>query len=229
MLLLFSDTCGGQNRNKYVAGAMLYAVKHIANLEIIDLKFMESGHSYLEADSMHSTIERARKHKQIYTTREWAILIAMARRNPRPYKVEVLSHSDFYDLQELIDFIMLNVKVNEHGQTVQWLNIKWLRFVKQQPYKIFYKYELKDEETNTEGNAKYEFMSIDILKNRRTRRTRDWNTVILNKKYKSRLPIAEAKFKDLCTLLSSGVIPQEYKSYIEDLPHGKVNIPEDFD
>lgn len=70
----FSDTCGGQNRNKNVCAAMLYAVNKINNLQIVDLKYMETGHSYLEADAMHATIERTRKHKKIYTTREWALL-----------------------------------------------------------------------------------------------------------------------------------------------------------
>ncbi|CAH1992646.1 unnamed protein product [Acanthoscelides obtectus] len=60
----FSDTCGGQNRNKFVSAAMLYSVNKLTNLKTIDLKFMESGHSYLEADSMHATIERARRHKK---------------------------------------------------------------------------------------------------------------------------------------------------------------------
>lgn len=43
---------------------MLYPVNNIDHLKIIDMKFMESGHSYLEADSMHSTIERTKKHKK---------------------------------------------------------------------------------------------------------------------------------------------------------------------
>lgn len=60
----FSDTCGGQNRNKFVATAMLFAVNTKEHLQTVDLKFMESGHSYLEADSMHATIERARAHKK---------------------------------------------------------------------------------------------------------------------------------------------------------------------
>lgn len=80
----FSDTCGGQNRNKHICAAMLYAVNSIHHLETIDLKYMESGHSYLEADAMHATIERARKHKKNYTTREWALLIYSARIKPKP-------------------------------------------------------------------------------------------------------------------------------------------------
>jgi len=52
------------------------------------MKFMESGHSYLEADSMHSTIERAKKHKKIYTTQEWSLLLQTARQKLRPYNVK---------------------------------------------------------------------------------------------------------------------------------------------
>ena len=47
----FSDTCGGQNRNRFIVASMLYAVQklHISMVDMI--KYMESGHSYLEADS----------------------------------------------------------------------------------------------------------------------------------------------------------------------------------
>ncbi|KAF0721887.1 Uncharacterized protein FWK35_00025934, partial [Aphis craccivora] len=40
-------TCGGQNRNQNVFAALLYAVNTVGNIKTIDLKFMESGHSYL--------------------------------------------------------------------------------------------------------------------------------------------------------------------------------------
>ena len=43
----FSATCAGQNRNQFVAAAMLHAVQQIYHLETIDLKYMESGHSLL--------------------------------------------------------------------------------------------------------------------------------------------------------------------------------------
>lgn len=60
----YSDTAGGQNRNKYLAAALLHTINN-GPLQTIDVKYMESGHSYLEADSMHATIERARKNKKI--------------------------------------------------------------------------------------------------------------------------------------------------------------------
>lgn len=47
-----SDTCSGRNRNVYVASAMLFAVQNSKTLQTIDLKFMESVHSYLEAGTI---------------------------------------------------------------------------------------------------------------------------------------------------------------------------------
>ena len=80
----FSDTCAGQNRNQFVAAAMIHAVQQIDHFEMIDLKYMESGHSYMEVDSMHATIENARKHQRIYTPREWELVIRGARKIAHP-------------------------------------------------------------------------------------------------------------------------------------------------
>ena len=78
----FSDTCGGQNRNQLTSAVLLYAVNKNKNLQVFDMKFMKSGHSYLEADLMYATIECASKYKTIYMTREWGVLIQMARKKP---------------------------------------------------------------------------------------------------------------------------------------------------
>ncbi|ESO96671.1 hypothetical protein LOTGIDRAFT_143772 [Lottia gigantea] len=102
----FSDTCGGQNRNQFMAGAMLYAVQSLTNLETIDLKYMESGHSCLEVDSMHATIDVSRKHQKVYTTREWEILIKGARKRPGPYDVKIMHHKDFLNIKEVTGMII---------------------------------------------------------------------------------------------------------------------------
>lgn len=65
-VISFSDTGSGQNRKKFVAAAMLFSINKIDHLKIIDMKFMECGHSYLKADSMHATIERAKRHKKYF-------------------------------------------------------------------------------------------------------------------------------------------------------------------
>nr|CAH7729952.1 unnamed protein product [Callosobruchus chinensis] len=215
----FSDTCGGQNRNKYVAAAMLFAVNKIHHLNVIDLKFMESGHSYLEADAMHATIERARKHKSIYTTREWSVLISTARRNPRPYYVNNLRFDDFYDLQELAATMTPNTTTNTNQEKVQWLKIKWMRFEKTDPYLIKYKYELSDEE----------FLLIDVAGRRKRGRQQGWSSYELSKKYSQRIPISLKKKNDLLFLLLTKVIPTEYQQYIQDIPATLQPAPQDDD
>lgn len=80
-----TDVCGWQNHNKNVCALMSYAVNKITNIKIVDLKYMETGHSYLEADAVHATVGRFRKHKNIYITSEWALLISSARLNPSLY------------------------------------------------------------------------------------------------------------------------------------------------
>ncbi len=55
---LFSDTCGGQNRNQQmVAMMMMYVNNPDNNVKCITHNFLESGHSMMEVDSMHAAIE----------------------------------------------------------------------------------------------------------------------------------------------------------------------------
>lgn len=216
----FIDTCGGQNRNKYVAAAMLYAVNKIKHLQVIDLKFMESGHSYLEADSMHATIERARKHKKIYTTREWSVLISAARIKPKPYYVNDMNFNDFYDLQKLADTMTPNTTLNINKEKVQWLKIKWMRFEKCDPFLIKYKYELYGED----------FLVIDVADKRRLRgRPQNWTSLELYNKYTQRLPVSEKKKDDLLSLLRAGIIPNDYSQYINDIPSTSRPLPPEDD
>jgi len=125
----FSDTCGGQNRNRFIVTAMLYAVQKL-HISMVDIKYMESGHSYLEADSIYATIEHARKHQSIYTFKEWEILIRSCRRKPKPYSVTTMKHTDFVDVKLLARQILRNTTKTTSGETVQWMHIKWLRFEK---------------------------------------------------------------------------------------------------
>lgn len=75
---LFSDTCSGQYRNQYVAAILLWVVQNIKHLQIIEQKFLESGHTYMEADSMYSAIES--QNYLIYSMLDWISICERARR-----------------------------------------------------------------------------------------------------------------------------------------------------
>lgn len=95
----FSDSCTGQNRNRYVATIMKYAV-HALPLETIEIKFLEVGHTQMECDSMHSVIERKKKNLTIYSPLDWANIILFAKKN-NPYTVQTVTFEDFLDLKRL--------------------------------------------------------------------------------------------------------------------------------
>nr|CAH7732292.1 unnamed protein product [Callosobruchus chinensis] len=63
-LICYSDSCGGQNKNKNIAKLLMFLVQS-SQLQTIDHKFFESGHSYMECDRSFGLIERnAKKNPQ---------------------------------------------------------------------------------------------------------------------------------------------------------------------
>lgn len=81
----WSDTCAAQNRNHHLMSMFIYAVNSIDNLNTVDVKYLESGHSYLECDSMHGIIERKLKRHQVYSPPEMRMILETARIDPKPY------------------------------------------------------------------------------------------------------------------------------------------------
>ncbi|KAF3837648.1 hypothetical protein F7725_009416, partial [Dissostichus mawsoni] len=119
------------------------AIQNLA-ISIIDHKFMESGHSQMECDSVHAAIETARKKVPVYSPEGYYTLVRMARRN-RPYKVIELGHSDFLDFKSFSQHTVRNRTKDTEGQTVRWQKIKWLRYTKEDPKGIQFKYSLSDQ------------------------------------------------------------------------------------
>jgi len=126
----WSDTCAAQNQNHILVAGMIFAVNSISHLHPINMKYLESGHTYLECDSMHSRIEARKKDRKIYTTNQMVTIIEDARHDPMPYKVEQLIFSDFLDMKELAKKIMKNYNIDSKGEPVRWLEIKWLQMNK---------------------------------------------------------------------------------------------------
>jgi hypothetical protein len=66
--------------------APVYSLAICSNLETIEQKFLESGHTQMECDSMQSTIEQAKKRTSIFIPSQWDTIITMARKK-HPYIV----------------------------------------------------------------------------------------------------------------------------------------------
>lgn len=230
---LFSDTCSGQNRNKNVAAILLWAVQNIEHLQIIEQKFLESGHTYMEADSMHSAIESQKKETSVFSMQDWISICERARRRKihtvqqkkivkEPYKTKEFKYHEFFDLKDLASKIIHNKDKDKEGNKVQWLKIKRLRFVKGEK-RIYFNYDMSET-----------FNYIDVTgKEGKTRATRtkrkeqDEFPTELKKMYEESLPISEAKKKDLLNLVKKNIIPEELEPWYKNLK--TVSVPEEED
>ena len=205
---MYSDTCGGQNRNVNFSAMCLYAVTHIPHLERIDQKFMESGHSHMEVDSVHSAIERVKKTGPIYAPSQWYTAARMARR-ARPYMVKEMQSSDFLNFKDIAVKCIKNRTKDYSGSVVQWLKIKHLCYVKHISNLVLFKYDLNSPE----------FKTLDISQ------TRGKVTSVVNASvqplYRCTKPpsISTAKYNDLQDLCKSFCIKEEYHAFYKSLPH----------
>lgn len=96
--ILYSDGCGYQNRNAVLANALCHLACRL-NITITQ-KFLEKGHTQMEVDSVHSSIERKIKKKKIYVPQNYVEMISDCRRN-QPYLVHYVDHTFFKKFSDL--------------------------------------------------------------------------------------------------------------------------------
>ena len=135
-LILYSESCGGQNRNIHLLCLYLHIVGNPSlPFDVIDHKFMVPGRSYLPNDWDFGVIEQAkRRRQQIYTPSERYELVRLVCRTS-PFTVVEMSSEDFVEIKELTKLIT-NRKVDTLGRSVDWLSIRWIQVRKEAPLKF---------------------------------------------------------------------------------------------
>lgn len=200
-VVLYSDTCGGQNRNSHVAAMFFYALQQNTNLKLIDHKFMISGHSHMECDVDHSLIEKQKKklETQINHPYDWYQLVRMTGKK-RKFIVKELTYDSFLDFASLYKGPLVLRKKNEAGLPFNWLNCRWFRYSREKEFTLNYKTTLEQSDT---------FQNVNLARKGRK--------VKLNPKkcYKDTLPIATEKKKNLLELLP--LINPVFRQFYESL------------
>lgn len=84
-----------------------HALQQHPTLEEINFKFFEAGHSYMECDTMHSTIECAGRRKEINVPNDWKNIVRHAIKSTRKeqYSVHSMNFNDFGNYKELKDMV----------------------------------------------------------------------------------------------------------------------------
>lgn len=241
---MYSDTCAGQNRNQFIAAFLLHLIQRSDNnLEIFEQKFLESGLTHMEVDSMHSAIEKEKRHSAVYSMIDWKSIMTRARskrhkKSAPAYNVQELLYSDVLDVRSINEAFIKNTIKDENGNRVMWLKIKCLRFVRQRPGIIEFRYShagpyleldvLKSEERQVRTRTKIK-QGQDVVNDRDYQVTR--HAIIrklkefpVPKAYLNAIPISEAKKKDLISVCKKGIIPHELHHWYNSLPTNKAAI-----
>lgn len=190
-VIMFSDSCGGQNRNiKFALACMHFLQQDGTHIKTIDHKFMTSGHSFLPNDADFGVIETFSKGRVKNVPQDWYDAIVKSKRK-KPYCLKVMEQKEILSTVTLEKAITRRRK-NTLGHKVSWLKIQWLRYLKEEPFKIFYKETLNDDMC---------FYTIDITPAKRGRRVAHLGKIPLEPLYSGQRPVTSAKKQDMLDLL----------------------------
>lgn len=147
---LYSDTYGGQNRNHNIMALMIYIVQ-TSHIEQIEHTFLESSHTMMEVDSIHSAIENAKIHVPVFDVQDWLTMFKTDKSNwnrnkdRRPYSVGVLIYNDFFNLNKLSSTMIKNKTTDVNNKKFNWLKVKGFEYTKSNPCLVGYKYDYFSE------------------------------------------------------------------------------------
>lgn len=214
-LILYSDNCGGQNRNHYIFSMFAFAARFFQ----IDIthRFLEKGHTQNEGDSMHAVIENAKKRQSvIYVPEQWITLIRMAKTTGKVYDVTEMSQEDFFNFKISAD--EQNWKNDNDKNSIKISKIKEIKFSSTEPNRVNFKYDFSSD-----------FKSCDIIQKRRSKGRPSSSNSFPPKLYNSPLPIDDRKLNGLLWLCNTNKIPIMYHGFYKSILSKKSTILEDAD
>ncbi|KAJ2952149.1 hypothetical protein O0L34_g4429 [Tuta absoluta] len=233
-LLLYCDSCCGQNRNKMVLAALNHFLQTSKNLEVIQINYLIPGHTYMPVDSVHAVIENEVRKLTVWSPSQWPNFIQTARKRPRPYEVNVLDHTDFLDFEELT----AKAFTPQLAKAIKFQQLRTVTFKKKVPNEITVKYSMQENaeiqkfqlhqkvlptlrgkkskgKGKEKGKGKQRQEEEAIIQNQDDVMER----TIMKPLYAERLPISERKYKDLKKLCEVGTIPKRFHSEYLNLPY----------
>uniref|UniRef100_A0A8D8QTS6 DUF7869 domain-containing protein n=1 Tax=Cacopsylla melanoneura TaxID=428564 RepID=A0A8D8QTS6_9HEMI len=196
---LFSDSCGGQNRNKNIVAMFLYVINILDNVAEINHTFFEPGHSLMEVDSVHAQIEKASKKIDLYDPSGWYAIVQNASKLKK-YVVREMDQDNMYSMSKLRETILPNTLVDNNKNPVKFLSVREFKYKKSEPNKVYFNYTYDNQ------NLLY-FVAKDI----------EINNVALQREYLAPLPISQGKYKDLQDLCNTKIIPTQYRPFYDAL------------
>lgn len=208
---LYSDSCGGQNRNIKVTLLLKKLLYLLDNVDIINQKYFISGHSWNSCDRCFAIIEKQRKFTtEVYVPKHWFNIVRLSKKKEPKFEVIQMAQNDFISSNTIINLIV-NRKITTCNETINWFNIDSIENKKTEPFKLYVK----------ERNNPMQIYIVNLHKKGITKQM-FVDTVLPNAGEKI---IAKKKFLDLIALLA--FMPEKYHEFYKHLKYQHESNDED--
>jgi len=100
-LVVFMDNCSAQNKNWIFFSFMLYAVNQTkTNLKTLTVIYLETGHTFMSADSFHHSVENAMGSRKLYDFDDFVNVVKNAQAHVNPLQMNI---EDFFNFKNIIN------------------------------------------------------------------------------------------------------------------------------
>lgn len=147
-LILWSDSCGGQNRNRIMCVMLHHWLSKQTKLERITLRFLQSGHSFNSYDTDFGLVEKAMNRQQNVFTPLEVLEIMRGCRQSSPFEVIEMSTLDFHSVGNLMKNVTVRGEDGTTKQKVSWLQTHEIVLHRQEPFKLYMNYDVTKEQVS---------------------------------------------------------------------------------
>lgn len=213
-LILWADSCGGQNRSIKLILMLMYILHNHETLESISMRYLQSGHSFLPNDSEFGEVETALKRCEKLYTDEHYMNVMKECRTKNGFEVNRMSPDDFFSVHGL-ESLITNRKVDLNRKKVSWLDTHEILMEKNQPGII-----------KMRNKVDGPFQSVNLNK---TGRLLDMKDIVLGSLWPTGRNLSKEKVKDLRSMMD--LIPPEHRHFYDERLNrvGEADFTDDID
>lgn len=211
-IILYSDSCSGQNRNIKIALMFKWILdgRFLSKLQRIEQRFFVSGHSYNSCDRCFGTIEKEnRRTEHLLIPEHWYGIMKEAKKTLPKFRVIEMEKTNFFSTAELENLI-INRKKTIDGKRINWFDIQNIIYKQQNPLTLL---------VRVYSSIVAPILSISIAKKKNTTPFRE--IVKLNLLFTDGRAISKQKYDDLQSLLQ--YIPNEFHDFYTSLRYTNEN------
>jgi hypothetical protein len=205
----FSDNCSGQNKNRFVFAMYIYAAV-LLSIKIIH-RFLETGHTMMEVDSIHARIEKSTENQEIFDFEDWVSAIENAKEESPKYRVQKLNRSNVLTFKPLVS--KQSWKKDLKGNDIKWSEVREVQVDGNEGSLLRLKYDY---------NGEFVSMSPNLVG-----RPINLKNYSPPKAYNSTLPLKAKIVEDLKFYLETMAIPIQKHQFYHDVIAGVDPVAEE--